>query len=567
MGSYTSFTLNRKWRRFRRSARTWRIWFANYFNRHVFGAWQKLGKMRWTFAAWIFIVLVSIWGLAGQIQTLGADVQANKPTQGETYSEALQGEVKSVNPLFPDNAATEDVASLVFSGLTKVNGKREIVADMSERWEVSADRKNYTFYLRDNLKWQDGIKLTTKDVAFTIDLLQNPDTRSPLSSNWNGVKYEVIDDRQIKFILPSSYGNFLTNTTIGILPKHRLEGAKPATLRSHEFNQRPIGSGPYRLELLEVDNAVIELVANEEYYVHRPYIDEINFQLSSDASTSIDALIRRQVEGVAQVQASDVRTVEKIEGVNVYRIGLPAYVGAFFNMRSTALANPELRKALAYSVDRESIIRDNLSGEATKAFYPIPAGFVGFNPNAARYDYDQNKAKAIVDATVKEKPRLRLVTLDNSVYEKIAEQLATSWRQLGVEVEVITADSLELQQNYIRSRNYDVLLYGQNLGLDSDVYSFWHSSQVNDPGLNISAYKNTDADKLLEAGRLAKDQNYKATRYAGFVDIWAKDVPAVIIYSPYYNYAQSEVVSGFNAVKVAVPSDRFYNVYDWYIKK
>ncbi len=85
--------------------------------------------------------------------------------------------------------------------------------------------------------------------------------------------------------------------------------------------------------------------------------------------------------------------------------------------------------------------------------------------------------------------------------------------------------------------------------------------------MNISTYKNTDADKLLEAGRLAKDQNYKATRYAGFVDIWAKDVPAVILYSPYYNYAQSEVVSGFNAVKVAVPSDRFYNVYDWYIKK
>lgn len=567
MGSYTSFTLNRKWRRFRRNSRTWRIWFTNYFNRHVFGAWQKLGKMRWTFASWVFIVLVAGWGLISQIQTLGAASEANKPVSGGTYQEALQGEVKSVNPLFPENSATEDVISLVFSGLTKVDGKREIVADIAERWDVSADRKTYTFYLRNNLKWQDGIRLTTKDIAFTVDLLQNPDTRSPFGSNWSGVKYEVVNDNEIKFILPSSYGNFLANTTIGILPKHRLEGVKPSTLRSYEFNQRPVGSGPYRVELLEVDNALVELSANENYYIHKPYINKVVFQLSSDANASIDALIRRQVEAVAAVQPSDVKTVEKIEGINVYRIGLPAYVGAFFNMRSSSLANPEVRKALAYAVDRESIIQNNLSGEATKAYYPVPAGFVGFNPNAARYDYDQAKAKELLEKSTKEKLRLRLVTLSNSNYEKIAEQLASSWRKLGVEVEVIAADNLELQQNYIRSRNYDVLLYGQNLGLDSDVYSFWHSSQVNDPGLNISAYKNTDADKLLESGRLAKDQNYKATRYAGFVDIWAKDVPAVILYSPYYNYAQSDVVHGFNAVKISEPSDRFYNIYDWYIKK
>lgn len=145
MGSYTSFTLNRKWRRFRRNWRTWRIWFTNYFNRHVYGAWQKLGKMRWTFAAWIFIVLVAAWGLVGQIQTLGATSQANKPVVGGTYKEALQGEVKSVNPLFPENAATTDVISLVFSGLTKVDGKREIIADLAERWDISADRKTYTF--------------------------------------------------------------------------------------------------------------------------------------------------------------------------------------------------------------------------------------------------------------------------------------------------------------------------------------------------------------------------------------------------------------------------------------
>ena len=163
--------------------------------------------------------------------------------------------------------------------------------------------------------------------------------------------------------------------------------------------------------------------------------------------------------------------------------------------------------------------------------------------------------------------KIRVVTLENSSYESVANSLAESWRLLGLEVEVITADSTQLQQNYIRSRNYDVLVYGQNLGLDSDVYSFWHSSQSADPGLNVSAYKNTEVDNLLESGRLAKDPAYKATRYSSFVDLWAKDVPALILYSPYYNYSQTDSLKGFDAKKIQEPSNRFYNIYDWYLIK
>lgn len=566
MGSYASFTFNRKLRRFRRNTRIWRVWFGNYLNRHVFGAWQKLGKMRWTFASWLFIVLVAGWGLVGQIQDPGI-IQKIEPVRGGIYREALQGEVKNVNPLFPENAATEDVISLVYSGLTRMNGRRELVADLAERWEVSDDRKTYTFYLRDNLKWQDGASLTTKDIAFTIDLVQNPDTRSQLSDNWKGVKYQIVDDRQIQFSLPSSYGNFLANTTLGILPKHHLGGVQVSNIRSYEFNQRPVGSGPYRLELLRPDSTSIELKANEHYYVHEPYIPEVHFLLFNSQQDTLDALVRRQVEGISHIQPNDVATVRKIKGMNVHRLNMPAYVGVFFNMRSPVLSSLELRKALAHAVDRDAIISDDLSNEATKAYYPIPAGYVGFNPLANRYEFDMAKAKSLLKTDAQKMVSLRVVTLSNSTYQTVAEQLAKNWRELGINIEVVAVNNADLQQNYIRSRNYDILLFGQNIGLGSDGYSFWHSSQVSDPGLNISNYKNTNVDNLLESGRLAKDQNYKATRFAGFVDIWAKDVPAIILYSPYHIYAQSDVVRGFDAVKVAEPSNRFYNIYDWFITK
>ena len=566
MSSYTEFTLHRKFRRLRRRLKLWRAWTINYLNRHVFGAWQKLGSVRWTFLAWIFIVLISLWGLIWQLQTIGSSSKLEKPISGGLYREAILGQVKSVNPLFPDNSATADVTNLVFSGLTKVNGNREIAPDLAERWEISADRKNYTFYLRKNLLWQDGVKLTAHDIAFTIQTVKNPDTRSPYIANWSGVNFTVIDDYTISFALPSSYGNFLSNTTLGMLPKHKLEKVAPAHLRAHEFSQAPVGSGPYKISLLEVDSTVIDLEANEKYYVHQPYIAKIRIELFQDQNEMVDALIRKQVDAISQVLPNDVEKVEKIEGINDHRIGLPAYVGAFFNLRSPILSNLALRQALAYSVSREAIIRDKLSSEAIQFHYPIPAGFTGFNPNAMKYEFNSDKSKALFGESKVGKATIRLVTLDSPVYKSVADYLASVWGELGLKVEVITASSVELQQNYIRSRNYDVLLYGQNLGIDSDVYSFWHSSQIDDPGLNVSLYKNPEVDKLLETGRVAKDTSYKASRYSAFVEQWAKDLPAIILYSPYYNYPQSKLIKGFDAKKIAEPSNRFYNIYDWYIK-
>lgn len=564
MSSYTGFTFHRQLRRWRRDIKLWRAWLINYLNRHFFGSWQKLGKTRWLIASWAFIVLVSFWGLTSQIFNQGEAAILQTPKYGGIYREAILGQVKSVNPLFADNSATEDVNSLVFSGLTKINGNREIVADLAKNWEVSNDKKTYTFFLKDNLKWQDGVKLTANDIAFTIGLVQNPDTRSPLAANWNAVKYEVVNDTTIRFILPSSYGNFLNNTTIGILPVHKLDKVKPSNIRSSEFNQKPIGSGPYKLDLLEVDTSVIALKANENYYMHKPYIDEMRIVLFQNTKDMINALISKQVDAVSAVLPEVVATVEKIQGVNDYQIGLPAYVGAFFNLKSPVLSNVKVRQAFAYITDRKSIINDSLNGQGAIAYYPIPAGFVGFNGAAQKYPYDQAKAQELIQQSGVGKSNLRLVTLNNPVYKKVAEKLAESWRKLGQNVEIITADNVELQQNYIRSRNYDILLYGQNIGLDSDVYSFWHSSQVSDPGLNVSFYKNSEVDQLLETGRLAKDPIYKASRYSAFVEKWAGDLPAIILYSPYYNYAQSELVKNFDAKKIAEPSNRFYNVFDWY---
>ncbi len=568
MSSYFRFQLNRKSRRYKNKLRAWRRWIVNYTDRHIFGGWEKFGQSRWVFVSLLMVFALSCFGFWQQIQAQSDSFLTTAADYGGTYAEALSGQVKGVNPLYPDNSATTDVTSVVFSGLTRVNSNRKIEPDLASSWEVSADKKSYTFKLRPNLKWHDGYKLDANDVAFTISRIQNPDTRSPLASNWTGVNYEVINDTTIKFSLPNSYAPFLYNTTVGIIPKHILEGVRPGLTRTFEFNQKPIGSGPYKLPVIKENSDELNLVAFENYHFKKPFIDNLKFVQYDSENDYLDGYQKKQVSGFAISDPKIEKKASQIDQIKINHLSLPAYGALFFNMGSPTVSDVNLRKALSYATDKKSIVKNQLDSQAVVANYPILAGYSGFDSTTPKYNFDEAKAKTILAGMDQEKlknTRIRLATLKGSVYEDVAQSIKDMWSKVGIQVDIASVDLDELQQFYIRTRNYDVLLYGQDIGYDSDIYAYWHSSQAKDPGLNVSQYINTEADKYLETGRLAKDLDYKNSRYSAFLQAWSKDLPAIILYSPYFNYAQSIEAKGFSANKIVEPSNRFYNIQDWYV--
>ncbi len=553
----------RRWRK-----RLWvaRKWLANYLDRHVYGAWQKLGPLRWMFVSWVAIMVVSLWGVLSYSANLSKFYITTQPVPGGVYTEGLLGEVRILNPVLPENTATSDVNRLVFNGLTRVNDRRQIEPDLAERWEVSADQKTYTFYLRRDVKWHDGKQFTSKDVAFTVAAIQNPDSKSPLAYNWQGIKFDRPDDYTIKFTLPNSYTAFLSATTVGILPSHVLDSIQLSQLRIHPFSQRPIGTGPFVLDDFGGDKGLITLKANPDYFRGKPLLDEVHFALYKTPEALLNGYARKQIAGISSINTSQLSAAAKIDSLKIYEYSLPAYVGLFFNTKTGYLANVDVRRALTQAVDKESIITSSLSNRASSVYYPILPGQAGFNPKATRYGYDPEAASKVLASNKPQKP-LRLVTLKSPEYSSVARQLAQQLSLVGVAVEVKEVDIVSLQQNHIRPRNYDILLYGQNAGIDSDVYSFWHSSQADDPGLNVSNYRSAEADKLLAAARLSRDPEARAAKFASFVDVWAKDTPAVLLYSPLYLYGQDRLVEGVNAGKIAEPSDRFYNVEAWSMKR
>ena len=147
-----------------------------------------------------------------------------------------------------------------------------------------------------------------------------------------------------------------------------------------------------------------------------------------------------------------------------------------------------------------------------------------------------------------------------------ANELVEAWSKLGAKVDVLVFETGDLNQNVIRSRDFDALLFGNVVGREADLYPFWHSSQRADPGLNIALYTNGRADKFLDSARSADKPELVESSYKSFAKELEAEVPAVFLYTPSFIYVVPEKVKAISLNSLTVPQDRFLGIRDWYIE-
>ncbi|MFA6790014.1 MAG: hypothetical protein WCR65_00335, partial [Parcubacteria group bacterium] len=165
-----------------------------------------------------------------------------------------------------------------------------------------------------------------------------------------------------------------------------------------------------------------------------------------------------------------------------------------------------------------------------------------------------------------EKLQFSLYVVDSSSYIELAEILKEQWKKIGAEVSIQAFSFSDMQQNHIKPREYDALLVGQDASFNVDPYSFWHSSNKKDPGLNLALFDNEEADKLISEAREENDRNKRIEKYHSFQEIVAEENPAVFLFSPYYLYLVDSKVKGIEEKKINSTKSRFENVDKWYIK-
>jgi len=516
---------------------------------------------------------------------LGATVPA--PDFGGKYVEGLVGQPRFINPaLAVVNEPDVDLTRIIYSGLYKYDEQEKIAPDLAEGMpQMSPDQKQYKIKLRDKIFWHDGQPFSADDVVFTIQLIQNPQYQSPLRVYWNKVEVQKNDDRNITFVLKEPSSSFITNLTVGILPKHIWESIGPSNFILSKYNLQPIGTGPFKIKSLkktdEGEIKSIVLTAFDKYLPRRPYLDQLEFSFYKTYDDLIASYHSKNVLGLGYVPFDKKVYVEKSSRINLYHLNLPRYQALFINRGQTnVLSDKNVRAALAQSLNRQEIIQEVYLGAATPAYGPIPKGFLGYNPGVEQANvYNLDNAKKLLQqagfAATSTSPTLIkgttnlefTITTDSfPVNVKTAEILKRQWEAIGFRINLQILTLGELQQNFVRPRAYDAILFSEATGGDPDPFAYWHSSQRQDPGLNLSMFTSKEADQLINEARTNFDPAYRSSRYLRFQELIVNDIPAIFTVNSLYVYGVSSKIQGIKLENIVDPSQRFLDIADWYTK-
>ncbi|MBI2065421.1 MAG: hypothetical protein HYT62_05240 [Candidatus Yanofskybacteria bacterium] len=513
---------------------------------------------------------------------------------GGSITEGIIGEPRHINPLLAQSDTDRDLVRLIYSGLLKYNEKGKLVPDLAKSYEISQDELSYTVYLKDNVLWHDNSPVTADDIIFTIQLAQNSDYGSLQRINWQGVEVERADEKTIVFKLKNKYAQFLTNLTLPIIPQHVWENIKPINFALSELNLKPVGSGPYLFKKLQKDKSgkvfMYRLEANKNFYSQRPMIEEIEIKFYESEDALIEGYNKNEIESLGFISSQNLDKLKFKQRIVVERITMPRYFSVFFNQnQSKELSDKNVRLALAYATDKNSLIEKILDGNGIVVDSPMIGEVLGVNEDVKKYEYNKDTANQLLlkagwelrdnesirtkkpSATGRasssggdDKLTIKLTTSTWPELIEVAQLLKEQWKEVGVEIEVEALPTPDLQQ-VIKDRNYQMLLFGEILSLDPDPFTLWHSSQKRDPGLNLTLYGSKETDTLLEDARKTLNPSERIKKYQDFQKLIVEEVPALFLYSPYYLYAHTKRINGFANKIIATPSDRFFNIENWYI--
>ena len=511
------------------------------------------------------------------------------PATGGNVVEGVIGSPRFINPLLALSDADRDLTALFYTGLMRPTANGGLKPALASGYSVSDDGLRYRFYLRDTNAFSDGTPLNADDVVFTIQTIQNPAFKSPLYANWEDVTVTKINDYTVEFTLPQPYAPFLENTTVGILPKRIWEHATPDEFPLSNYNIEPIGAGPYALKTIQRGTSGIPqayiLTPNKHFALGKPHISSIAIRFYHTEQDIVAALKTGDINATSGLSPSSLKDLTPLHAITTHHAPLPRVFGVFFNQNKVeAFQAPEVRKALALITPKDAIVQNVLGGYGTVLDGPLPPGILPTSSSTdttavasssleqARElltdaDWKQNEATHVWEKdTDKGKVTLSFTLSTTNVPElkAAAERIASSWRTLGANVELKVFEPTDLTQNIIRPRRYDALLFGEVIGREPDLYAFWHSSQRNDPGLNIAMYTNIATDKLLEQARTTLSMKKRAALYEEFEASIHKEIPAVFLYSPDLIYLLPADIQNVSLTRITAPDERFQNVQEWY---
>ena len=493
----------------------------------------------------ILLALTLMW-LAGH-----ALAQAETPTPGGTAIVVLGSDPEHLNAGISTGYPIGAVGASLYSALVYLDRDGVPQGELAESWSVSDDDLVYTFRLRP-ASFHDGTPLTSADVVFSMEEVLAPNHGRFLNAYRNIASLSAPDDATVVIELERPYApliNLLTVFDAPVLPKHVYEGTDPLT---NPANENPVGSGPFRfVEWVRGERVVIERF--DEYFRDNALLDRLIYRVvPQDAARSVALEVgEADVVWGFYMPPADLDRLDANPDIDVWKgLTIPSLYFVFVNTDNPALADPRVRQALMFAIDREQIVEQAQGGLGEVAGGPFGAGFAYAYDEASDYrvlyPHDPERARELLaDAGVSD------LTLDfvydsaRGAFASAAEIMRDNLRQVGITLNVQPVErSVMVERVY--GRQYDLSM--QSFTSSGDPAIGYHRIYLSaEPGqnfVNATGYGNPEVDALLREAAGLADQAARAELYAQALEILAHDVPTLVLFDELSTQASAANLRG-----------------------
>ena len=505
-----------------------------------------------------------------------SEVKDSTPVDGDWLIYHMGAEPGTLNPLTARDVAENRVNSnKVYETLiTRDNESLELIPILAKSWQISEDKLIYTFKLKENIKWHDGKPFTSSDVVFSYNSIMNPKVDAPqLRAYYQEIQnVEALDKYTVKFTYARPY--FLALEFCGgmpIIPKHIFE---EGDINKNPAGRYPIGTGPYRFSKWETGREIV-LEKNHDYWGEKPKIDKIVFKIINDPNVAFQVLKKGEIDllGLTPIQWVRQSNTDQFKNrINKHSYFAPNYRFIGWNIDKPFFTDNRVRKAMTHLVDRKLIlekIQYNLGAIVTNPFYLKSKEY---DHSIQPYSYNPEKAKELLNEAgwidtnsdgIRDKDGVKfefefLIPNGSDTSEKISTIIKEELDKVGVAMKIRKIEWAVFVQK-LNERKFDAVTLGWSMGVETDPFQVWHSSQVSGGGSNFVGFKNAEIDKIIEEARQEFDRNKRIELYKKFANIIHQEQPYTFLFCNKSTIALNNRFAGVNIYPLGP------DVLEWYV--
>lgn len=485
----------------------------------------------------------------------GSDEPAGEGIPGGTLSVALQSDPTTMDPHISTAAVDRQVFQLIFDKLVDIDEQLNIIPELASQWEISDDGMQYTFTLVEGVTFHDSEPFNAEAAKANFDRILDETTASPrLGEIAQVTEVEAVDETTLMLTLSQAFSPLLSTLSdragMMISPKAIEE-------LGDDLARQPVGTGAFTfVEWLEDDHLTVQ--KNDNWWQEGlPYLDQVTYIPIVDASVRLTALQTNDVQMIDSLSARDVALVQDNEDLVYGTVAGLGFSYISLNVSQAPFDNIALRQAVAWTIDRDSIIETLFFGTGDPAQTPIPPSSWAYDDSLDFYhqDYDMARQK-LEEGGMPDGFEFTLLLTNSPDSIQLGEAFRAQMGEAGI---VANIELLEFGTLLDRTNggDYQAVSLGWSGRPDPDgnIYGYFHTEGGNNDG----GYSNPDVDSLLDEARSVSDQDERRSIYSELLTIVAQEAPMIFVRFPPQNKVWQPAVQGY----VLVPDGmmRFDKVY------